>query len=762
MDNALELLTTEKTIPRRAVPRLKLLLEWEPAHKVFLSNLADAVSLQPPPPLAITSPPAEFWRDVFVPTQLPWKSFQESMLWHLVVFLAAWGLSQGWASRPQPHTSQTFRASGSIYYTPSRAFPAAHSSPSKIRPDRPTRTQAAAHTPKPMPVAAEHRSSPKLVVPPDLKAAVGATVPSLASTPAMPSVPLSATSPTRQVPGGLAGVVAPPPGVGGQSGRLSGLPQSAVVAPPADVAGLNGGRSLAGPAAGVVAPPPTIKGSGRGLGTLGGGNSRVVAPPPQLAGQGVRSGPGMGSTMMAANGSVVPPPPSVEHSGRPGAVSGPGSAVVPPPPSIQGSGGIGGVGRSNSAAGMGSAVVPPPPSVQNGGGVLGTIASWFSSGTPKVVPPPPGVSGPGLNGEGGGANGGRAIGSLGGGGNGVVPPPPSVQGGGTGTGRISSLGSGGTAVVPPPPSMQGAGGTGARNGTGNMLAGGGQQVVPPPPSLSGTGSGSGPGGGNGGRGHLLSAGGAEVVPPPPSVGGGGAGNGSGTGRGLQASLGGGQVVPPPPSASGAGGGNGGRGGTLMAGGTGVVAPPPSVEGMGNGGAGNGGGPPGGDLRAVAPGNGGGSVSTGPLEQMDPLDAPTTQPAAAPPSQEDLSVSLIQIPRAALRSSFFQNYEAIIAVRSIGGNRTEYIKLVYTSLSYQKRLSEYDWNKTKIYKLRAIQDPACDESLMDMMWPEGSGEMDAENQAAADNLVARVGDKSMKLRCYRTTADDFARAVERGR
>jgi hypothetical protein len=52
--------------------------------------------------------------------------------------------------------------------------------------------------------------------------------------------------------------------------------------------------------------------------------------------------------------------------------------------------------------------------------------------------------------------------------------------------------------------------------------------------------------------------------------------------------------------------------------------------------------------------------------------------------------------------------------------------------------------------------------MQMMMPEGAGMMDAENQAAADDLIARVGDKNTKLHCYRTTAEDFARAVQRAR
>src|SRR5262249_40305286 len=153
-------------------------------------------------------------------------------------------------------------------------------------------------------------------------------------------------------------------------------------------------------------------------------------------------------------------------------------------------------------------------------------------------------------------------------------------------------------------------------------------------------------------------------------------------------------------------------------------------------------------------------STGqPLQPMDPLDVPS-QPTATPPaSPEDLSVRFIQIPGGLAASSFFPGFEVRIA-EVVAGNHKEQIKLVYTSLPYQKKLAEYDLNTTRVYKLRATKDPRCDESLMEMMWPEGQGLMDPETQAQADRLVEMIGDKKMKLPCYKTTADDFARAVQR--
>lgn len=151
--------------------------------------------------------------------------------------------------------------------------------------------------------------------------------------------------------------------------------------------------------------------------------------------------------------------------------------------------------------------------------------------------------------------------------------------------------------------------------------------------------------------------------------------------------------------------------------------------------------------------------------MDPLpDVPDTAQSAPPspdnavPPGEEVPLRLIQVPGAASKTSFFSNFEVVLAERNITPTKKELIKLVYISLPYQKRLAEYDWNTTKIYKLRVIQDPACDESLMEMMFPEGNEQPDAETQAQANRLASEVNDKNMKLRCYRTTAEDFQRAV----
>ena len=767
MENALELFSSGTSVAPKAAPRLNLLIEREPAHHVFFSNLRHA--FQPAPAITRTSLPGDLWYDVFLPTASPWKSFQESLLWHFVVIFAGWALTQSWASRPQPHVRESFRSSSeSIYYTPSKSFPAARSSPPRTKPQSQAKSKppSRSHGASALPVAAENRGTPKLVVPPDLKLAEGPRAPNLAaSSPTMPSVPLSATSREQSPLGGMNAAIAPPPDVQGGTGRLSGLSQ-APIAPPSDLAGMGGRRTLRGPAGSVVEPPPSVQGSGRGLAGLGAG--QVVAPPPKLPGEGLRAGLGLGPRALASGSAgIVAPPPSVEHSGRAGVVSGPGVAVVPPPPAVQGAGLAGAMGRSGSPGGVGPQVVPPPPSVQSGGGVLGALSALFSGGSSKVVPPPPT-----LQGSGNGGGDGSRMSSLGGG-SAVVPPPPAMQaGGGTGRGRVTSLGSGGSDIVPPPPTLSGAGGaTTGRGGLGGSLTGGGSGPVAPPPSLAGVGNGSGKGFGAGRRAGGMSGDGTDVVPPPPSVQGGSGSGGGGTSRFGTLAGTGTQVVPPPPGLQGSGNGSRGNGGALLAGGGNVVAPPPSIgNGTGSGGNGLGGGGragdlPGGNLGSAAPPAGSGSVSTGPLQQMEPLsDAPDS--AKSPPSigdsaigpGEDVPMRLISVPGASTRTSFFSDFEVVLAERTVGPHQTELIKLVYRSLPYQKKLSEYDWSTTRIYKLRATADPKCDESLMQMMWPEGGNQPDAQAEAEANQLAAKVGDKNTKLHCYVTTADAFQRAM----
>jgi hypothetical protein len=111
------------------------------------------------------------------------------------------------------------------------------------------------------------------------------------------------------------------------------------------------------------------------------------------------------------------------------------------------------------------------------------------------------------------------------------------------------------------------------------------------------------------------------------------------------------------------------------------------------------------------------------------------------------------------SSYFSNYEVFIAERRVAKDETQLIKLVYVSLPYQRRLSEYGLNN-RVFKLRVIRDPSCDESLMQMTWPDA--DQAKSGPAPASNSPELKSGHSDKLPCYRTTADDYRKALSRSR
>jgi len=470
---------------------------------------------------------------------------------------------------------------------------------------------------------------------------------------------------------------------------------------PPDVKLGSGGPDVT--ASNSVLPPIPLPARGRA--GLPGVATTVVAPPPDLSSTASRRG-----GFDASQGGIVAPPPEVGRGlagRRGGGIPGGDGGVVAPPPAVQGS--IRNVGDLNIGH---SEVVAPAPR-------LPMHEQQTMSGT--------------------------AQGLLGGQGSGVVGPPPSVQrSGGLGGGRMGTVTGTGTqnAVVPPPPSMQ-PGATGGGSGRVSTIIGGGGQasVIPPPPSIQGA------GGSGGGRGHSGSPGSngtmASVVPPPPTVSGasgGGSGGVGGRGNALA-----GLVSQPvaPPAASG-GGGNGGAG--SMPGGGSRAMPGMSAASVGSGsgsGTGSGSGDP------SIPRN------TPPTNSQKVIDIPK------PDHGVDLPLRLIGEVLALPNSSYFSNYEVFIAEMKLKG-KAELIKLVYVSLPYQKRLVEYGMNTSRIYRLRVTRDPGCDETLLQMTWPEVESAHSDPQHPSSDAPAMGPKEGNNLLPCYRTTADDYQKAIIRGR
>jgi len=121
----------------------------------------------------------------------------------------------------------------------------------------------------------------------------------------------------------------------------------------------------------------------------------------------------------------------------------------------------------------------------------------------------------------------------------------------------------------------------------------------------------------------------------------------------------------------------------------------------------------------------------------------------------LPIRVIQLALALPSTSYFSNYEAFIAERSVNDHATQLIKLVYIFLPYQRGLTEYELNNSKTFRLRVTRDPSCDESLLSMTWPESE-------QTQGQPQPGTSQSSKDKLPCYRTTADDYRTALKRAR
>src|SRR6266700_7366164 len=369
-----------------AAPRLRLLLELEPAHRVFFRNLADILLFRSISPVATTSRPAPFWRDVFVCSGVPWRWMVGSTLSHMIVIAAMLVLSQWWAQREPLLHRRGFYKSYVSYYTPSPSFPALRSSASRVR-ALPKRKPESAH--QAVTRVAPERTR-KIIQPPDIKRTESA--PNVLASNSIPlAMPLSSNKLT--LPAVPNSVVAALSDFSADAARRRGLPQGSVVAPPPEVKAVSLRRGIITPNAGVVGPPPTVNGSIRKVGDINIGQSGIVEPSPRLPMYEQRAISGMPqATLSSLATSVVGPPASVQSPGtlagrRVSSLSSTGPQVVPPAPSGQGTGNSAGEVRVSSLSSTGLQVVPPAPSVQDAAN-SGTGGRAMAMSIPPVVTSP--------------------------------------------------------------------------------------------------------------------------------------------------------------------------------------------------------------------------------------------------------------------------------------------------------------------------------------------------------------------------------------
>jgi hypothetical protein len=292
-----------------AAPRLKLLLEREPAHRVFFRNLADLAS-RSTLPAANISRPGLFWRDVFVSAHVPWRRMLESVLYHTIAVAAMLILSQLPVERTQPQPQSKSQKWYVVYYTSSQPFPS--------RADRLRTSGRSTKGPKipqqALRVAQEHRRSS--IRAPEIKLVAYRPPAITVSSPILPTVPFSGIRRLQLlVPAAQTSVVGPPQDSRGIVTRWPALPQTSVILPAASVGqGVSRGRAMNSPDLAVVAPPALIEGVSRKLGGIDIGSAEIVGPSPQASNENPAIWAIARMTTGIAGPSVVPPAPSLQGS----------------------------------------------------------------------------------------------------------------------------------------------------------------------------------------------------------------------------------------------------------------------------------------------------------------------------------------------------------------------------------------------------------------------------------------------------------------
>ena|SRR5581483_7169657 len=130
-------------------------------------------------------------------------------------------------------------------------------------------------------------------------------------------------------------------------------------------------------------------------------------------------------------------------------------------------------------------------------------------------------------------------------------------------------------------------------------------------------------------------------------------------------------------------------------------------------------------------------------------------------KKEIEVRLIALAVEYPRSSFFANDEVFVAEQELSQDESRFIKLVYDFLPYQSPLSESGLNYSLLHVVNAVRDTTCDESLWqmrDFMKQQRRAEQPNSSwKYAAQSPIDDLDRRQARLRCYRTTSDDYQKA-----
>jgi hypothetical protein len=129
----------------------------------------------------------------------------------------------------------------------------------------------------------------------------------------------------------------------------------------------------------------------------------------------------------------------------------------------------------------------------------------------------------------------------------------------------------------------------------------------------------------------------------------------------------------------------------------------------------------------------------------------------PPIKVQMRVRVVAIALAEPRSSFFSSQEVLVADTEIADEEWSLIKLVFTYLPYQPRLSESGFDYSMVHEVLAWRNTDCDETVADLTtrsMPDRHEPMIYSRNVPRVDLDRR----RIPLPCYETRADDHIKST----
>lgn len=129
----------------------------------------------------------------------------------------------------------------------------------------------------------------------------------------------------------------------------------------------------------------------------------------------------------------------------------------------------------------------------------------------------------------------------------------------------------------------------------------------------------------------------------------------------------------------------------------------------------------------------------------------------PPKKTSMRLRLVAVALAEPRSSFFSSHEVFVAEREISHEEwSRPVKLVFTFLPYQPRLSETGFDYSVVHEISAWRDPDCDETVAQLT---ARSLPNRHKPLVYSRNVPRVDldRRRLPLPCYETKAEDYIKA-----